>query len=46
MYIRVRKKASKEYYYQLILDYQACRIDLNEKQLRFVIEMNNKKDNR
>ena len=46
MFVRVRKKAPREYYYKLILDYQACRINLSEEQLRFVIEMKNKKDNR
>ena len=46
MYIRVRKKAPREYYVQLIRDYEHCRIDLNQKQLEFVLEMKNKKDER
>lgn len=46
MFVKVRKKASKEYYYQLILDFQACRINLSEKQLKFVLDMYNKKDER
>ena len=46
MFVKVRKKAPKEYYYQLILDFQACRINLSEKQLRFVLDMYNKKDER
>lgn len=47
MFVKVKKKAPKEYYYQLILDFQACRIQFrNDEDLRFTIAMKNKKDER
>lgn len=46
MFVKVKKKAPKEYYEQLIRDYEHCRIDLNQQQLDFVLDMKTKKDNR
>lgn len=46
MFVRVKKKAPKEYYKQLIRDFEKCKINLSEEQLKFVIEMKNKKDER
>ena len=46
MFVRVKKKAPREYYEQLIRDFERCKINLNAKQLKYVFDMLHKKDER
>ena len=46
MFVKVKKNQPKEYYKQLIRDFEACRNELDPERLRLAIALKNKKDNR
>ena len=46
MFVKVKKKQPKEYYRQLIRDFEACRNELDPERLRLAIALKNKKDER